>query len=128
MIEGPTQQYVLLGETSLLICGSGLDSNPPATITWTAPDSTTIMMDSARYNLDNGPDVVRLSIANTSLSDAGVWSCDVTVRSEVNVLNGGRLIPQNDTLIGSVNVTIQLTVIGEIFQFVNLHKLFIQRL
>ena len=122
VIEGPaTQLYVLLGETSLLICGRGLDSNPQATITWIAPDGTTVM-DNPRYDLDNGPDVVRLSIANTILSDAGVWRCDVTVQSEVNMLNGGRLISQNDTLIGSINVTIQLSVIGEIFRFVSLQK------
>ena len=112
--EGPTQQYVLLGERFSLLCGTGLDSNPEATITWTAPDGTTVV-DSARCDLESGPDIVRLNFTDTILSDAGVWMCKVTVlSSETHKLDGGRLIPQNDTLIGSLNVTIELTIIGEI--------------
>ena len=111
--EDPTHHYVLLGDSVSLICGTGLDSNPQATITWTAPDGITIM-ESSRYHLENGPEVIQLNITSTVLNDSGVWRCDVTVRSAVHKLNGGRLIPQNDILIGSVNVTIQLIIIGEI--------------
>ena len=120
----PTHQYALLGETSLLICGTGLDSNPPANITWTAPDGNTIV-NNERYDLENGPNV-RLSITNMTLSEAGVWRCDVSVSSEVSILKKGSLIPQNDTLIDSVNVTIQLTVVGETSiknNIINVHEL-----
>ena len=112
--EGPTQCYVLLGDSLSLVCGSGLDSNPQATITWTAPDGTAVIMDSARYDLENAPDIVRLNITNTTLSDAGIWRCDVMVMSEVSLVNGGRLMLHNETLIGSVNVSIQLTIVGEL--------------
>ena len=111
--EGPTLHYVLLGDNVSLVCGTGLDSNPQATITWTAPDGNTIV-DNARYYLENGPEVIQLNISSTIMSDAGVWRCDVTVNSEAHELSGGKLTPQNDTLIGSVNVTIQLIIIGAI--------------
>ena len=111
--EGSSKQYALLDGRFSLVCGTGLDSNPQATITWTAPDGTTIM-DNTRYECENGPEVVRVNFMNTILSDAGVWTCDVTVRSEVNKLSGERSVLENDTLIGSINVTIQLMIIGEI--------------
>ena len=63
------------------------------------------------YELENGPDVVRLNFMNVTLSDTGVWMCDATVRSEVSNLSGER---DNDTFIGSVNVTIELMITGEV--------------
>ena len=66
-----------MGDSLSLICGTGLDSNPQATITWTAPDGT-IIMDTARYDLDNGLDIVRLNFTHTILSDAGIWRCTAT--------------------------------------------------
>ena len=59
--QKPTQVYVLLGSSLSLVCGRGLVSNPQAIIVWTAPDGTTIM-DNARYNLEDGQDVVRLNL------------------------------------------------------------------
>ena len=117
--EGPAYLYVQLGDSASLVCGTGLDSNPQATITWTAPDETTIV-ENARYDIDNGPEVIQLNITHTVLSDAGVWRCDVIVSSEVHKLNGGRLTPQNNTLIGSVNVTIQLIIIGGLLPLISM--------
>ena len=73
-VPGPTRQYALLGERFSLVCGTGLDSNPPATITWTVPNGTTVM-GNARYDFDNGPDTVRLNFTNTILTDTGLWRC-----------------------------------------------------
>ena len=117
--EGPTHHYALLDDSASLVCGTGLDSNPQATITWTAPDGTTVV-DNARYNLDNGPGVVQLNITHTALSDAGIWTCDVMVSSEAHQLNEGRLTLQNNIFIGSVNVTIQLIIIGDLFPLIQL--------
>ena len=39
-------------------------------------------MDSTRYDLENGPDIVRLNLSRTVLSDNGVWICELVVRSE----------------------------------------------
>ena len=72
MESGPTQRYVLLGDPLSLVCGRGLDSNPQATVIWTAPDGTSIL-DNARYDLENGPGIVRLNFTRTILSDDGVW-------------------------------------------------------
>ena len=105
--EGPTQRYVLLGDSLSLLCGTGLDSNPAATITWTAPDMTTIM-DNARYDLENGPEIVRLNFTHTIPSDTGVWVCEATAVSE-----NGQLVQQDNAVIGRATVNIQLTVIGE---------------
>ena len=108
----------MLGDGASLVCGTGLDSNPQATIIWTAPDGTTVV-DNARYDLDNGPELIQLNITYVVLSDAGVWWCYVMVSSEAHKLNGGRLTQQNNVLVGSVNVTIQLIIIGRLLPLVN---------
>ena len=110
--EGPTQRYVLLGDSLSLLCGTGLDSNPAATITWTAPDMTTIM-DNARYDLENGPENVRLNFTHTIPSDTGVWVCEATAVSEKYIVSNGQLVRQDNAVIGRATVNIQLTVIGE---------------
>ena len=111
-IEGPTQRYVLLGDSLSLLCGTGLDSNPAATITWTAPDMTTIT-DNARYDLENGPEIVRLNFTHTIPSDTGVWVCEATAVSEKYIVSNGQLVRQDNAVIGRATVNIQLTVIGE---------------
>ena len=113
--RGPTQHYLLLGDSLSLVCGTGLDSNPQATITWTAPDGTTIM-DNARYDIENGPDIVRLNFTHTILSDTGIWSCVATVRSESHFVRSsdGRLELGQEVVIGSpIQHDIQLTVFGK---------------
>ena len=117
--SGPTHSSALLGDSASLVCGTGLDSNPQAIVTWTAPDGT-IVVDNARYDLDNGPEVIQLNITRAVLSDAGVWRCDVMVSSEAHQLNKGRLTLQNNIFIGSVNVTIQLLIIGELLPLIQL--------
>ena len=97
---GPMQHYVLLGNSLPLICGTGLESNPQAIITWRAPAGTTIM-DNARYTLDNGPDIVRLNITHTLLNDTGMWFCEVIVRSERHTVSNGTLVLGEQTVIGT---------------------------
>ena len=111
---GPTQLYALLGEPLSLVCGTGLDSNPQASVTWVAPDGTTIM-DNARYDLENGPDVVRLNFTWTILSDNGIWRCRVFTESDQYVVSGGRLVQQDSSLVDEVIMDIQLTIIGKDF-------------
>ena len=111
--EGPTQCYILLGDSLSLVCGTGLDSNPQATITWTAPNGITIM-DNARYSLRNGSDVVRLNFTNAAMSDTGVWRCTVSVTSDRYIVSGGRLALEDQALIGSISVNIQVIIVGEL--------------
>ena len=113
MTEGPSRYYVLLGNSLSLLCGTGLDSNPPATITWTAPGETTMIMDNARYDLENGPEIVRLNFTHTIPSDTGVWVCEATAVSEKYIVSNGQLVRQDNAVIGTATVNIQLTVISE---------------
>ena len=112
--KGPTERYVLLGNPLSLKCGRGLDSNPQATITWTASDGTTITMNMGRYLLENGLEIVQLNFSTTRMSDNGVWRCNVMVTSDRFVVIGGRLALQTGALIGMITLDIQLTVIGEL--------------
>ena len=112
---GPLQRYVLLGDPLSLVCGTGLDSNPQATITWTGPDGTMII-DNARYDLENGPYIVRLNFTRTILNDSGIWRCDVLVVSGQVIVSDRSLIPQNPSVIGAPIVRdIQLTIICKQF-------------
>ena len=113
-MQGPTQRYVLINDTLSLICGTGLDSNPQATVTWMAPDGTTIV-DNARYDLENGPEIVRLNFTHTILSDTGTWKCRVVVMSEQYIVSGGMLVRQDTGRIGElITVDIKLTVISKL--------------
>ena len=111
-IEGPRQRYVLLNESLSLVCGTGLDSNPQADVIWMAPDGT-IIMDNVRYDLENGPEIVRLNFTRTILSDNGIWKCRVFTESEQYVVSGGQLVQQDLDLIGEFTVDIQLIIIGK---------------
>ena len=109
----PIQRYVLFGSSLSLVCGRHLDSNPNATVTWTAPDNTDIM-ENARYRLENGPEVVRLNLTRTIMSDNGIWRCEVIVRSERNALGNDRnLVLVVPEVIGTLIQEFLLTVIGE---------------
>ena len=105
---GPSQYYALLGDSLSLVCGTGLDSNPQAAITWTAPDGMTVV-NNARYDLENGPDIVRLNFSRTILSDTGIWRCDIRTESDQYLVNNGT----NTTMIGApVQRDIDLIIIG----------------
>ena len=110
----PIQCYVLFNDRLSLVCGSGLDSNPSATVTWTAPDHT-VITDNARYDLENGPEIVRLNFTRTIMDDSGTWRCFVTVRSQRHILGSdGTLVLTAPQVIGTTLVQeILLTVIGE---------------
>ena len=112
-VLSPTQRYVLLNDRLSLVCGTGLDSNPPAIITWTAPDDSTIV-DNDRYDPDNGPDV-RLNFTQVVASDIGVWQCDVTVMSERYIVGNSSLVLEEQVVIGiPIHHSIQLIAVGKL--------------
>ena len=106
----------MLNETLSLICGTGLDSNPQATITWIAPDGTTIV-DNARFNLGNGPDIIRLNFTHVVMSDMGVWRCNINTESERHVQSGSKLVLLDAATIGLISVNIQLIIISKLTLF-----------
>ena len=69
--------YVLLGDPLSLVCGRDQDSNPQATITWTAPDGTTVVNNARYYLAENGPEFARLNLVCTDRNDKGVWTCGI---------------------------------------------------
>ena len=105
---------MLLNDSLSLVCGTSLNSNPQASVTWMAPDGMAIM-DNARYDLENSPDVVRLNFTLTILSDNGIWRCRVFTELDQYIVSGGRLVQQDSDLIGEVIMDIQLTIIGKDF-------------
>ena len=76
--RGDSQRAVELGAPLSLLCGDQLMSNPPATITWQDPRGG-VVMDNARYDLVNDVTGMRLNFTNTTLSNNGQWTCNVTV-------------------------------------------------
>ena len=112
LTPGPLRCYVLLNGSLSLVCGTGLDSNPQASVTWMAPDGTPIM-DNARYDLENGPQFVRLNFTHTIPSDSGIWKCRILVESEQDIVIDGQLVRQDLSLIGQTMVDIELVVIGK---------------
>ena len=73
-------------------------------------------MNNARYDVENGPEIVRLNISHTSLADSGMWTCDIRVLSENYIVNDGSLVLQDPTIIGTPVVNgIHLTVICKLF-------------
>ena len=112
LTPGPLRRYVLLNDSLSLVCGTGLDSNPQASVTWMAPDGMTIM-DNARYDLENGPRFVRLNFTHTIPSDSGIWKCRILVESEQYVANDGQLVRQDPSPIGQTMVDIELVFIGK---------------
>ena len=113
LTPGPLRHYVLLNDSLSLVCGTGLDSNPQASVTWMAPDRTTIT-NNARYNLENGPQFVRLNFTHTIPSDSGIWKCQILVESEQYIVINGQLIRQDPSLIGQIMVDIELVFIGKL--------------
>ena len=67
-----------------LICGSNLDSNPVANISWTNAKGEPIT-NSEKYTINNGPEEVSLEIAGVNKDDNGTWTCTVHVVVPVNV-------------------------------------------
>ena len=70
-------------------------------------------MDNARYDLENGPEIVRLNFTNSILSDSGMWRCEVIVESEHYGISMGRLSPLDSSIVGEpLEVDVQLTIIS----------------
>ena len=114
-VLGPTEHYTLFNESLSLVCGNDLQSHPQPTITWTTPYGTTISSDNARHKLDDGPDAVRLNFTHTTVSDSGIWTCDIRTLSERDiVLSDGNIIREDRALIGvPIEHSIKLTVVDE---------------
>ena len=103
---------MLLGEENFeLVCGTNLDSNPDANITWTGPQGESVVANNGRYTLFNDRERVRLVINAIQEADMGTWTCIVRVDGIDVTTESGDVA---DTLIGSVLMhSIELTIVGK---------------
>ena len=70
-------------------------------------------MNNTRFELENGPDIVSLNFTHTILSDVGVWRCDVRVVSDQDLVQDGRLVESNSTVIDiPLQQDLELIIIG----------------
>lgn len=108
---GVEERVVLSNENAMLLCGTGLDSNPAATIIWRNPEGQ-VVTDGGRFNLINDAGTVRLDFTSATIQDAGSWSCEVRVEMDQVTLPGGEEIV-DDYIVGSPVFNITLYVPGE---------------
>ena len=81
-----------MNETKTIICARGLESNPPAIITWTNPEGD-IVKNGTRYSyqyLIKGPADVTLTIFSVNEKDNGTWGCNISVKDGENEI--GRMV------------------------------------
>ena len=110
---GPTERAVRLGDPLMLLCGTGLDSNPRATVMWLDPAGG-VVADNDRYDLiQDDAGIVRLDFNRTIDTDMGIWTCSIRVEGvNVTLPNGGGITPTR--LIGSERSrSITLYIVGK---------------
>ena len=91
-VENLTLQSSFMNETKTIICARGLESNPPAIITWTNPEGD-IVKNGTRYSyqyLIKGPADVTLTIFSVNEKDNGTWGCNISVKDGENEI--GRMV------------------------------------
>ena len=77
-IESPSDAAVLQNDTVILVCGKNLAGFPNLDIEW-RDNNGALISNGGRYTFSDSPDVVSLTISDTTASDAGNWSCNVSV-------------------------------------------------
>ena len=77
---GPMEVAGVQGSNTTLICGTNLDSNPPATIKWLDSDGTMVDSSNDRFERTDGP-TVSLVVRDLVRSDTGTWTCEVFVKN-----------------------------------------------
>lgn len=116
MKEGASSKVCLEGESVSLVCGYGLDSYPPAVVTWTNPNGNSVQVDE-RITAKMGRDSVELEISNASLSDSGTWRCAVEVKDScVHKVVDGKLeqhCDANFVRVGLIEFDVNLKVVGK---------------
>ena len=80
-LSNQTERIVIAGDSTLLLCGTNLQSNPPASLKWRTPEGTIIKPRDhiMGYSVEDGPEYVNVNISSVSESDEGLWSCEISV-------------------------------------------------
>ena len=93
-IESPSDAAVLQNDTVTLVCGENLTGFPNPDIEW-RDNNGALISNGGRYTFSDSPDVVSLTISDTTANDAGNWSCNVSVtgpNGESTDIQLGRII------------------------------------
>lgn len=100
--EPESETFAVLQNTDVtLICGTNLDGNPKPSIRWFSNIGTEIDQDNSNFSINSGPELVSLTIFNTTLSNTGTWNCVISA-----------LVP-NETENQQINRRLALSILGE---------------
>ena len=84
-----------------LVCGSTLIGNPPPVIQWFSNTNNEINQTDDQFVVNNGPEIVALTILNASQSDDGIWHCVLTSNTP------------NGTIIQQLQRNLTLTILSK---------------
>ena len=100
--EPVTDIFATVQEESVtVVCGTNLASSPPPIVQWFSDTDSEISPSDERFSMSNGPDVVSLTIFNTTRNDNGTWNCVLTLNSP------------NGTVIGRLERNVTVFILGE---------------
>ena len=88
-------------ENITLVCGNTLIGNPRPVVQWFSNTNNEINETNDRFSIDNGPEIVALTIFNASQSDGGVWYCVLTLNAP------------NGTIIQQLQRNLTLTILSK---------------
>ena len=98
-----TSSTAVQGDDITLMCGTELKGNPVPFVRWISNTGDEIKEIDARFSISNGSEVVSLTILNTTLRDAGIWTCML------------HLALPNGTIIQQLQRNLTLTILGECY-------------
>ena len=96
--RGPKLHEAVADMPTTLICGTNLTGYPIVTVEWMDNNGTKITSKTQGFTLNNRPDVLSLTIAETAVADSGQWLCvlktdegEVKIDIQLSVQVGGTL-------------------------------------
>ena len=102
LMEPLSNTFTTLQQSSItLICGVSVVGNPFPVVQWFSNTGDEISPSDGNFSINNGPDVVSLTIVDPSQADNGTWNCVFT------------LFAPNGTALKQLERTVSLVVVGE---------------
>ena len=84
-----------------IVCGTNLEGNPAPIVQWFSNIGDKVSADNPAFTLNDGPDIVSLTITETNSSHSGIWICVLTTKSP------------NGTTIQRLQRNLTVTILGE---------------
>ena len=67
------------GSNTILLCGTDLVSNPPATVRWFDNNGDIVTSDGIKFQLNQDSSSVSLLVRDLVRGDTGTWMCEIRV-------------------------------------------------